>query len=87
MVLFELKMLQEIGRVNPAPNEWLTILQRDFGVVVCPVPFHQVIGASHSETWTRDPFDRIIVAQAKAAGGKLVSKDRRIRDHFPDTVW
>jgi len=87
MVLFELKLLQETGRLNASPEDWLPILQRDFGVIVCTIPFHRVISASYSEAWTRDPFDRLIVANAKIAGGKLISKDRRIRDHFPDTIW
>ena len=87
MVLLELKLLLEIGRLNAPPDEWLAILQRDFGVSVCPIPFHQVIGASYNEAWTHDPFDRLIVAQTKIAGGKLILKDRRIRDHFPDAVW
>ncbi len=87
MVLFELKLLQEIGRLNASPEDWLAILQRDFGVTVCTTPFHHIIGASYSESWTRDPFDRLIVANAKIGGGKLVSKDQRIRDHFPDAIW
>ena len=87
MVLFELKLLQEIGRLNASPEDWLAILQRDFGVIVCTIPFHRVISASYSEAWTRDPFDRLIVANAKVAGGTLMSKNRRIRDHCPDTIW
>ncbi len=87
LALLEMKLLQEIGRLNASPDFWLAILQRDFGVRLCTLPFHRVIEASYGETWTRDPFDRILVAQAKAAGGKLISKDRRILDHFPDAIW
>ena len=87
MVLFEMKLLQEIGRLNASPADWLTILQRDFGVSLCPIPFHLVIESASGETWTRDPFDRLIVAQAKIAGGKLISKCTRIRDNFPDALW
>ena len=34
------------------------------------------------EKWTRDPFDRLIVANAKAAGAPLITKDERIRKHY-----
>lgn len=87
MVLFEMQLLQEIGRLNAAPGEWLRILRRDFEVVVCPLPFPAVVEASYGETWTRDPFDRLIVAHAKTGGGKLISRDRRIREHFTQAVW
>jgi PIN domain nuclease of toxin-antitoxin system len=87
MVLMELQFLQEIGLLIAAPSEWLTILRRDFEVTVCPIPFHAIVEASYSETWTRDPFDRIIVAHAKTASGKLITKDTRIREHFQDALW
>ena len=37
--------------------------------------------------WTRDPFDRLIVAQAMAAGAALVTADHLIREHFVGAVW
>lgn len=87
MALLEMQLLHEIGRLNVAPAEFLTILRRDFEVTVCSLPFHLVVEASLGETWTRDPFDRLIVAQAKIGGGKLITRDRRIREHFTDAVW
>ena len=38
-------------------------------------------------TWTRDPFDRIIVAQAKIRNSALVTRDREIRLHYSKAVW
>ena len=87
MVLLEMQFLREIGRVTPSPGEWLTILRRDFDVTVCALPFHTVLEASIDETWTRDPFDRIIVAQARTGGGNLLTKDRQIHKNFTGAVW
>lgn len=39
------------------------------------------------ESWTRDPFDRLIVANAKAAGAPLITKDERIRKHYRRAIW
>ena len=87
IVLFEIQLLGEIGRLNAPPAEWLTILRRDFEVSLCPLPFYEGVGASYSEQWTRDPFDRLIVAQAKLGGGKLITRDRAIRENFDNEVW
>jgi PIN domain nuclease of toxin-antitoxin system len=86
-VLLEMQMLLEIGRVNVPPKEWLKILRRDFEVTMCSLPFGEVVEASFEESWTRDPFDRLIVAHARTASGRLITKDRRIREHFAGAVW
>jgi PIN domain nuclease of toxin-antitoxin system len=40
------------------------------------------------EAWSRDPFDRIIVALAKVNGlAWLISADEEIAEHYPQTVW
>ena len=87
MVLLEPESLQESGKILVPPDEFLTILRRDFEVMVCPIPFLDVVETARREKWTRDPFDRIIVGQAKAAGAKLVTKGRSIRKEFPGAVW
>jgi PIN domain nuclease of toxin-antitoxin system len=47
-----------------------------------------VARAALDEKWTRDAFDRIIVAQAKLNGlAPLISSDEEIAEHYPRTVW
>ncbi len=86
-VLLEIRLLQEIGRIEAGPDEILPVLQRDLGLTICPIPFHDVVHAAFVESWTRDPFDRLIVAQAKAGKGKLISKDREIRSAYSRVLW
>ncbi len=86
MVELELQFLHEIGRISV---DAATVLQ---GLASLPLhidatPFAAVSHAALDLTWTRDPFDRLIVAQAAASGGWLVSKDERIRQHFSRTLW
>ena len=50
--------------------------------------FADVAEAATFEAWTHDPFDRMIVAHAKANGyAPLVTADEKIRANYPRTVW
>jgi PIN domain nuclease of toxin-antitoxin system len=86
-VLLEIRLLQEIGRIAAEPEEIFAALRRDIGLKVCPISFQDVIRAALDEAWTRDPFDRLIVAQARAGDGKLITKDRRIRAAYSASMW
>jgi len=37
--------------------------------------------------FTRDPFDRIIIADATLNNSRLISKDRNIKKHYKNTIW
>jgi PIN domain nuclease of toxin-antitoxin system len=37
--------------------------------------------------WTRDPFDRLIVAHSLCRGISLLTKDRTIRSRVELAVW
>ncbi len=40
------------------------------------------------ESWAREPFDRLIVAQAKVNGfAPLITADATIRKQYPRAVW
>jgi PIN domain nuclease of toxin-antitoxin system len=86
-VLFELRLLEELGRIRVGPEEILTTLQHDIGLRLCPLAFHEIVRAAYRQSWTRDPFDRLIVAQAHASGANLISKDGKIRSEYPRAIW
>jgi PIN domain nuclease of toxin-antitoxin system len=83
--VLELEMLHEIGRLKVTASKALSMLATDIGLRVCDMPFRTIV--DHAETWTRDPFDRLIVANAKAAGAPLVTKDERILGHYSRALW
>ena len=63
-------------------------IEHEIGVRVCDLSFPSVANVVIDEKWTRDPFDRIIVAQAKANGlAFLISADEEIGKHYPRAVW
>ena len=54
----------EIGRVTVEPDGIVGDLVSRTGLQVCSRPFDRVVTQAIAQTWTRDPFDRLIVAQA-----------------------
>ena len=88
MVLLELEYLYEIGRSKIRAQDILRKLESEVGVRVCELSFAAVANTALHETWSRDPFDRMIVAQAKANGlAWLISADEQVAGHYPRTVW
>ncbi len=88
MVTFELDILCEIGRAKMPWNEIRADLEYELGLRVCDLPFGRIVDASRNEGWTRDPFDRLIVANAKANGlAYLISADQDIRKNYQRAVW
>lgn len=86
-VLLEIQYLFEIGRINPEPGAILDDLRHDVRLEACPLPYLQVMKAACLEGWTRDPFDRSIVAQARYVDGRLLSRDRLIRESYSAAFW
>ncbi len=87
VVDLELQLLHEIGRIAKGPGSIIPALAAEIGMQVSDVPLSRVVLRARELTWTRDPFDRLIVAEALAAGCQLVTRDRLIRRHFAAAVW
>lgn len=85
--VLELELLHEIGRLRLSGSEMIRLLEHDIGVRVCELGFHVVVDQALKETWSRDPFDRLIVANAKANGSRLVTKDEKILRNYPGAIW
>ena len=62
-------------------------LAETLGLRICDLPFRTIVDQALAESWTRDPFDRLIVANAKAAGAALITKDQRMHEHYKRAVW
>jgi len=86
IVEMEMQFLYEIKRINYSGTRILRELIDTIGLTISPAPFCDIIRQSHLESWTRDPFDRIIVANAKLDGARLLSADRRILVNFPKAI-
>lgn len=88
MVLLELQYLYEINRILQPPQLLFRQLSTQIGLQKCEHPFPDVIETSLFENWTRDPFDRVIVAHARSNGlSPLISSDTTIHEHYSGAIW
>lgn len=87
MALVELQYLIEIGRFIDPVEQVVEVLGRDLGLKVCDLPFPEVARHAFDLSWTRDPFDRLIVSQAALREAPLVTKDRDIHDNYRGALW
>ena len=88
MVLLELEYLFEVKRLRIGARDIFLKIEHELGVRRCDFTFSSIVSAALDEKWTRDPFDRMIVAHAKANGfANLISADEEISQHYPRTIW
>jgi PIN domain nuclease of toxin-antitoxin system len=87
MVILEIDLLREIGRVHEAGDAIVRDLEPRLGLQVSSSAFRDVIALASAQSWTLDPFDRIIVAQASLEGATLLTKDGPMREHYSRAVW
>lgn len=86
-VRLELAYLREVGRLDAPPDEILGALVANCGVAFSDDPLPALVEQAMHLTWTRDPFDRLLVATASLHEAPFVSRDRKIRDNYNRTVW
>ena len=88
MVYLEFDNLLRLQRVKHNPATIYAGLNSTIGVNLCGLPFASVAAMAVDETWATDPFDRVIVAQARANhNAPLISADGDIADYYAHTVW
>jgi PIN domain nuclease of toxin-antitoxin system len=86
-VLLEVQFLRESGKVQVKVDTFLREMKQDFGLKLCPSPFASVALEAVRVSWTRDPFDRMIVAQASVNEARLITRDREILEHYHEACW
>lgn len=87
IVQLELTYLHEIGRLTVSGAEIVGDLHERIGLRLSEVSLSAVVHAASSLSWTRDPFDRLIVADALAASATLLTKDETIAANCSLASW
>lgn len=81
MVLLEVELLNEIGRIRPRAHEVAASLSEQLSIRVATDTFAEVARGALPLAYTRDPFDRLIVAHAAVRRVSLVTFDEVLLRH------
>jgi PIN domain nuclease of toxin-antitoxin system len=87
MVQLELTYLHEVGRIRASADEVLDELGPALDLQVSRAPFARVVQEAQRLSWTRDPFDRLIGAQAIVDSAALVTADEGLLTHIGGALW
>ncbi|MGI9280865.1 MAG: type II toxin-antitoxin system VapC family toxin [Endozoicomonas sp.] len=82
----ELQYLYEINRIAYPPEQIVADLYGDIGLASSNTPVNSLIQTAINIHWTRDVFDRLIVADALFRNCSLVTRDNKIIEHFPKAL-
>jgi PIN domain nuclease of toxin-antitoxin system len=87
MVELEIEYLYEVGRIRQPSSEVIAHLRGVIHINSCNRSFASVVAKARELKWTRDPFDRIIAAQAALGPDPLLTRDRIIQANYSEAIW
>lgn len=85
VVIWEVSIKRRLGHLD-APEDLLEQLERS-GVDLLPITARHADRVGTLPMHHRDPFDRLLIAQADVDGLAVVSADSKLRDYGVKLVW
>ncbi|MBB5668193.1 PIN domain nuclease of toxin-antitoxin system [Rhizobium leguminosarum] len=80
--LWETAIKARLGKLDPGmPLEDIARSLEEIGLILLRIEIQHVITAADPEPETRDPFDRLLLAQCKVEGLQLATVDRLLVGH------
>ena len=80
--LWEIAIKSRLGKLRLRPSlSALPELLDGLGVAIISINEHHALAAVEPEPKTRDPFDRMLLAQCQIEGLRLVTTDRALVSH------
>lgn len=83
---WEISIKRSLGRLDLRDEEF-SYGMRESGFSELPVTAAHGLAAGTLPPHHRDPFDRMLVAQAAGEGMRLVTHDRALADYGVDILW
>lgn len=87
IVELEIKYLHETDRISVKAETVMAELSETMGLRKCEMDFIKIVDRALRMSWTRDPFDRIITAQASIGNARLLTKDRTLLSQYQHAFW
>jgi PIN domain nuclease of toxin-antitoxin system len=84
--IWEAVIKSGVGKLS-LPLDRVTAIIDDAGFSELPVSFAHALEVRHLPLLHRDPFDRLLIAQARHERLTLVTRDADIRRYPVDTLW
>jgi PIN domain nuclease of toxin-antitoxin system len=75
----EIQFLAEVGRLSVSNPEFTSTVMNDRRFIIDDISLETLVGHALRLDWTRDPFDRLLVAHSLARRVALCTTDRAIR--------
>ncbi len=87
--VWEICLKHSAGKLNlpDEPERWLSDQLAARGVKELPIEFQSLTASARLPAHHRDPFDRLLVAQAKLHSMKLITPDAWISKYDADVIW
>lgn len=82
--ILEIQFLVELGKVRLSEERSVAALEEDPRWFLDDPPAAGWFREAHSLSWTRDPFDRLLVAHALQREWRLATGDRALLEHLPE---
>jgi PIN domain nuclease of toxin-antitoxin system len=81
--LLEVQYLGEAGRLEVDSSAFVAAVKQDTRFTIDDVPLLTLVEHAIAVSWTRDPFDRLLVAHSSARRTPLCTLDRELRTRHP----
>jgi len=87
-VRLELQYLYAIGRIKVEPDKIIGELAGEIDLRISECPLNNIIEEALKINWTRDVFDRLLVAETmRDQSLLLITADKKIREKFTQALW
>lgn len=88
--LWELSIAIRSGRLSDLTSSSIALIHdqlADFGITLLPLRYHDLLALEQLDPHHRDPFDRLLIAQAIANSLTLLTGDAAIKRYPVRTAW
>lgn len=86
--VWEIQIKQQINKLTlDMPLADILTLQQQNGLKLLPITVSHILELQNLPLHHKDPFDRLLIAQARVENAVLLSKDAKIEPYPITTLW